>query len=89
MGSRTTRARRRLGSRRDRQGVGDDVHRTARGEEYARSLVGVGKLRRIARGAARAQGVPGFLAALRLANDDDGAGAIDLGEIAKADGRHL
>ena len=63
--------------------MGDDVHRTARGEEYARGLVGVGKLRRIARGAARAQGVPGFLAALRLANDDDGAGAIDLGEVAK------
>ena len=60
-----------------------DVHRTAGGEKDAGGLVGVGELARLARGAARAQGVPRLLAVLSLANDDHRAGFVPLRGVAK------
>ena len=52
-------------------------------EKDAGGLVGVGELARLARGAARAQGVPRLLAVLSLANDDHRAGFVPLRGVAK------
>ena len=63
----------------DAQDVDVDAHGPARGEERAGGVVGVWVLRRRARGAARAELVPGFVARLRFAHDDDRGGVAMLG----------